>query len=1076
MNMDKLINFFHDPIVLLILSALLGGIIATIIYFIFWKARDKRIARKAFKTLWVSSKKLKYTDLSGRKEYTEKNPSTQSHLPKLIQELLDNSMNVLLISNDPMAGKTYFTVNYLRKLENAYVLIPNNDKFDELFEFIPKAPSNANYKIVLLDDIHTYINTGVTRLASFIEKATNEGYIIWGNTIAGSDFDVVKNNIPIKILSTFHDLLISNTLSEEEALKIARSEGLNNLPSHFMGNIGEIFCDIYQVKDRYYKLDEFGKLLLLVIKQLYLVGIYRSPSLILKSDLRRLFEKYEPSISTEALIKKLDELKKSGFLLDSKDPMSISFEEKYLRKVVQTDLKVKDFMKSISEIFPKNVTTYTQAMQSASNYLEAEKIYQDMRSENIQPSVRPFVVLMGKANDSDIGLSWLKEMDKLNISMNDYVINILLRTTQGNIEKKERVIAELELRNIEVSEKINNLIKAPKIQLDLYSYSNLMNLSGSYENALEIFYEMKRNNINPDSITYNILIKLSNDLNKGMKLLDEMIASNISPDNFTYGILINLSRNYNVGKKLFDKMINEGVVPNDAIYGILIKLSNDFIIGKKLLHEMKEKRIPISASRFGFVINLAPNFTQGKELFDVMINEGIAPTCKEYGTLINYSGDYNIGKQLFDEMKSKGIVPTAVEYTTLINISPNFTEGKKLFDEMKSKGIIPNVLTYGTLINLSLDFKKATELLAEMKKDEILPNVEIYGTLINHSGDYKMGKQLFDEMKSKGIAPTAITYGTLINLSNDFKKATELLAEMKKDEVLPNIEIYGTLINLSPNYEIGKELFDEMLEKGILPNSEIYGTLINRTSDFQVGKQLFDEMKRKGIEPSVSTYGTLINVSHDYKIGKVLFDEMVRKGIEPNVSTYGTLINVSRDYKIGKQLFDEMIGRKIEPNAEIYGTLINLSGDYQIVKQLFDEMIIKGIVPNVEIYTMLIRTSKNIEIGRMYLQEMFTKGIKPNNWTFNAIIWLYKYKYQEALAVMQIEMPKQNLKPDVITYTQLMNISKNFDIAIGLFEEMCKVNISPNQHTYRVLEALAGKDNNKLSRLINLWNNCQQRK
>ena len=223
-----------------------------------------------------------------------------------------------------------------------------------IFEFIHEAPSNANYKIVLLDDIYTYINTGVTRLASFIEKAIDEGYIIWANTLPGSDFEIVRNNIPTKILSTFSAVTIPSALKEEEALAIAMSEGITKLPTHFDGNIGSVFYDIRQVRDRYARLDGISKLLLFVIKQLYLVGIYRPPTQILKSDVRKLFQMYESGIASETLSKKFDELEKYGFLLNSRDPLSIKFEEKYLRIVVSPDLKVKDFMKSISAIFPKN--------------------------------------------------------------------------------------------------------------------------------------------------------------------------------------------------------------------------------------------------------------------------------------------------------------------------------------------------------------------------------------------------------------------------------------------------------------------------------------------------------------------------------------------------------------------------------------------------------------------------------------------------------------------------------------------------------------------------------------------------
>ena len=985
----------NNPLVIGLICALAG----TVSYFIFLKSRDKQIAQKAFKSIWIPSKYLEYKDLSGRKDYPEKKPSTQNLLTSRVREILDSSENVLLMS-EAMAGKTHFTVNFLKKLENAYVLIPNYDRFDVLFDIIPEAPASANYKIVLLDDIHTYINTGVTRLGHFIENAIENGYIIWANTISGNDFEIVRNNIPAKILSTFKDITIASTLNNKEALKIAKSEGINKLPSHFDGNIGSIFYDVIQVKERYGRLDGIGKLLLLVIKQLYSVGLYRPPAQILKSDIYKLLESYDPHIAALTLSNKIDELKKNGFLLNSQDPRHITFEEKYLRIVIEPDLKVKDFMKSISEIFPNNVSTYTLAMQSARNYIEAEKIYREMLSANVQPSVRPFSVLMGKANDSDIGLTWLKEMDKFGIAPNDFIVNILLRTTQGDVEKKERVIAELELRNVQVEEKIK-----------------------------------------------------------------EMISLNISPDSFTFRILMNLSPDYITGKKLFDKMIETGIVANDAIYGILMKLSNNFSIGKKLLVEMIEKKIPVTAQRFGFVINLAPNFREGKTLFDEMLRIGITPTTIEYGTLIKLAPNYKTGKELFDEMLKKGIVPNDKTYATIINLSHDYKTGKELFNDMLNKGIEPSVETYGTLINLSHNYNTGKELFDEMLKKEIEPNSEIYGTIIKLSDNYKTGKELFDDMLNKGIEPNVETYGTLINLSKNFKTGKELFDDMLNKGIKPNCKAYATIINLSHNYETGKELFDEMLKKEIEPNSEIYGTIIKLSENFKTGKELFDEMINKGIEPSVETYGTLISLSPNYKTGKELFDSMLNKGIEPNDRAYATIINLSRDYKIGKELFKDMLNKGIEPSVDAYGTLINLAHDYETRKKLFDEMIKNGIKPNVEVYTMLIRYSKNIDIGRMHLKEMLLMGIKPNNWTYNSIIWLYTHNYQAALAVMQYEMPGQKLKPDVVTYTELMSISRNFDIAIGLFEEMCRKKIQANEHTLRILTSLAGENMNNQNKL-----------
>ncbi len=660
-------DILNNPWVIALVAGIFSSFVATKYYYYKWKARDKTFGQKAFKTLWIPSRKLKYKDLEGRTEFPEKNPSTQAHLSNQVQELIDNCKNILLIS-EPMAGKTYFTVNYLRKLENAFVLIPDSDKFDERYEFIPKAPQSANFKIVLLDDVYSYINSGVTRLPFFIEKSIEEGYIVWANTITGPEFENVRNYFSPRLLGTFKDILIPSTLTETEALQIAQSEGKDKLPSDFDGNIGSIFYPISQIKDRYEKLDSLAKLLLLVIKQLYLIGIYKIHSQILKSNVRELFNHYEPSISAETFNKKIEELIQNGFLFKNLNPMNLRYEEKYLKKVVEPNLKVKEFMNTISVVFPKNVATYTQAIQSTSSYEEAVKIYSAMLYDEIQPGVRPFCVLIRKADDSDIGLVWLKEMDRLNIPIDDFILNALFLTTKGNSEKKDRLLRELEKRNIQVKEKIKYFIKAPKIQLDKYAYSNLMNISGNYEKALELFNEMKLNNISPDSICYNILIKLSNDYQVGMKLFNEMITEDISPDNFTYGLLINLSGDYNEGRKLLEKMVSEEVEPNDAIYGTLMKLSNNFETCKLLLKEMKNRNIPCSPARYGYVINLSPSFIEGEYILDENIAYGIMPTAAEFGTLMNLAYNHEDKIKLFNKMRKYGVKPAIETYGTIINL------------------------------------------------------------------------------------------------------------------------------------------------------------------------------------------------------------------------------------------------------------------------------------------------------------------------------------------------------------------------------------------------------------------------
>lgn len=1056
----KLYNLLStDPLVLMILTVLLTGIVSAIIL----RVRDKRITKKAFRQIWISSKKLQYKDLSHRVEFPEKKPSTQSHLSEKVKDALDKCENILLTS-EAMAGKSYFTINYLKKLENTFVLIPACDKFDDLFDSIPNAPAKAKYKIILIDDIHTYIHTGVTRLNPFIEKANDKGYIIWANTISGNDYEIVKNYILPKLFLTFRKISIPSTLSNSEALSIAKSQGINNLPVHFDRNIGSIFYDIVQIKYCYDSFENIDKRILEVIKQLYLVGLYYPPSFILEKDFLKLFSLYLPSISTETICKELDRLEKNGFVFSSKDRLSLNFEERFIRIVVCPDLIINDFIKKISSIFPNNVFTFNQAIHSANSYKEANHLYRQMRKKNVQPNDQTFAILIRKSKDAEIGLIWLEEMNNMSFNINDSIINSLLYTTQGNIENREKVISKLKSYDLDITQNITDA-ESSNFKLDVYSYTNLMNLSGDYNKAIELFNEMKNNNIPPDSTTYNVLIKFSNNLKIGLNLLEEMVDSKILPDNYTFGTLMNICESYDEGRKIFEKMTENNIIPNEANYRILMKLSNNFLVSKTILQEMEDKQIYMTPPTYGFVINQARNFEEGKTIFDKMIDKGITPTCKEYGTLISKTSDFQTGKTIFDEMINNKITPSEFEYSTLIKIAPSNDEGKLLLDEMQESGIIGNVEVYGALISkIKNNDALALKLFKEMLEKGINANAEIYGTLINCSSSFKVGKNHFDEMIKIGIEPTVKTYGALINLSKDFKIAEELFSEMVDKNIPPNIEIYGTLINLSPDYMIARGYFDELLKNDIDHSIEIYNTLIKKSNNLDIGKYLLNEMVKEKIKPDKSTYGTLISISNDLTKGKEIFQEMIDKKITPNSRTCCSLIKLSKNYEDGKKLLEETIKKVVQPDEIIYGTLMSLTQEYAKRKEVLDMMIENQVKPNMHIYSMMIESSNDANIGRKYLLEMIRNNITPTTWIYNSIIKLID-NFDEAIKILRNEMKSKNVLPDVITYSQLMTKSRDFDVSLKLLSEMLENNIKPNEIIYKKISRMAGNNKEKKEKL-----------
>ncbi|MES2619603.1 MAG: pentatricopeptide repeat-containing protein, partial [Bacteroidota bacterium] len=514
----------------------------------------KRDENQAFKFIWLPSKKLKYGDLSGRKMIQEQNPSTQKNLSKSVQSILDGRKHLMLVS-EPMAGKTHFTIRYLQQLKGGYILIPNPNLFDSYFKLIPTAPKNAKYKIVLLDDLHDYVKGGSEKFIDFLTQVidSRSDIMIWANNMSGPEFQIMLDNIPLKLQSRFEKIVIDSNMDINEAKRIRKAVmGDDNLPEYFDRNIGSIFEDLKQINFRYSQLDGASKILLRSIKELYLVGIYHSPFEMMKADIRRLFSFYEPGVAAETISQKLRELETMKFIHKSAEPLTINFDERYLRIVVEPHLEVKKFLATISSLFADNAASYTQAMQAVGTYEGAVRLYQEMLAKNIQPNIRPYAVLIRLADDTENGLYWLKELERRGLTANEFIYSALLRTTHGDLQKLEVLKSQMQLRQVPINERINEMIAARKFFASVVNYNNLINLAGNYTKVLELFEEMVQMNLKPDIFTYNTLINISPDYKAALTWYEKIETGKATV--ITYNSLIKISPDYKTALTWYEKI------------------------------------------------------------------------------------------------------------------------------------------------------------------------------------------------------------------------------------------------------------------------------------------------------------------------------------------------------------------------------------------------------------------------------------------------------------------------------------------------------------------------------------------
>ncbi|MBK6331217.1 MAG: ATP-binding protein [Bacteroidetes bacterium] len=153
-----------------------------------WKSEKKKDKLKQVllfkKSGWIRAADVNYSTLDARRDMQEEqNPSYQQDIKESIQQILnerkitENENHILLIGPS-LSGKSHITISILKNLRDAYVLIPDENTFNNSskdgFEF-PAMPKDAQYKIVLLDNFHEFFKGDTASPNALIHKAIEDG-------------------------------------------------------------------------------------------------------------------------------------------------------------------------------------------------------------------------------------------------------------------------------------------------------------------------------------------------------------------------------------------------------------------------------------------------------------------------------------------------------------------------------------------------------------------------------------------------------------------------------------------------------------------------------------------------------------------------------------------------------------------------------------------------------------------------------------------------------------------------------------------------------------------------------------
>ncbi|CAN4112246.1 unnamed protein product [Withania somnifera] len=189
-----------------------------------------------------------------------------------------------------------------------------------------------------------------------------------------------------------------------------------------------------------------------------------------------------------------------------------------------------------------------------------------------------------------------------------------------------------------------------------------------------------------------------------------------------------------------------------------------------------------------------------------------------------------------------------------------------------------------------------------------------------------------------------------------------------------------------------------------------------------------------------------VSCNESFELAQKFYDDMVKSGASPNVYTYNIIL-WKRGYAKGGCL----------NNVVTYNTIIGSyckTGKVDEAVKLLKLMQVRNLEPTVITYNAIINGL--CREGRMneIFEEKRGKGLIPDEVTYNTLANGYcRGNFLQAL-VLHSEMLRNELSPDVVTYTSLINSmykTGNLHHAMELFDQLRAGGLYANERTYTTL-------------------------
>lgn len=636
----------------------------------------------------------------------------------------------------------------------------------------------------------------------------------------------------------------------------------------------------------------------------------------------------------------------------------------------------------------KNVYLWNSIIRALSQnglFSKALEFYEKLRESKVSPDKYTFpsvVKACAGLSDAEMGNLVYKQIVELGFESDVYVGNALvdMYSRMGLLGKARQVFDEMPVR-------------------DVVSWNSLISgfsSHGYYEEALEVYYELRKSWIVPDSFTVSSVLPAFGNLlvvKEGQRLhcfvLKSGVNSVVVVNNGLLAMYLKFSRPTDA-RRVFDEMVVRDSISYNTIICGYLNLEMYEASVRMFLEKLDQFKPDIlTVNSILRACGHLRDLHLAKYVHDYMLRAGFVLETTGNNVLINVyakCGDMIAARDVFKSMECKD----TVSWNSIINgyiQSGDLLEAMKLFKMMMIMEEQADHITYLMLISVSTrlaNLKFGRGLHSNGTKSGIYSDLSVSNALIDmyaKCGEVGDSLQIFHSMETRDT----VTWNTVISACvrfGDFTTGLQVTTQMRTSGAVPDMATFLVILPMCASLaakRLGKEIHCCLLRFGYESELRIGNALIEMYSKcgcLESSFRVFEHMSNR----DVVTWTGMIYAYGMYGEGeKALeaFADMEKSGIVPDNVVFIAIIYACSHSGLveeGLACFEKMKTHyKIDPMIEHYACVVDLLSRSQKISKA--EVFIQAmpIKPDASIWASLLRACRTS--GDMETAERVSKRI-----------------------------------------------------------------------------------------------------